>query len=241
VSDDNITYVSEIVYALTVLNGMGSLKEINNTIETHGILPAISRNPNWQANVRAEIQKHCSATKSYNGGSDLFYSVYGLGEGYWGLKSFLSDDDLDNPIIQREIHKIQSQDIAQTEKAMLIKARIGQGIFRDSLIKKYGACIVTGISDRQLLLASHIKPWRSANNQERLSVENGLLLSPLYDRLFDSGLISFNKQMKIIISGSLPKADVAKMRIDTDTSFIRSPSIELMRNMEYHNDKIFRR
>lgn len=60
-----------------------------------------------------------------------------------------------------------------------------------------------------LLLASHIKPWRSASNYERLSSENGLLLSPLYDKLFDIGLITFDDNMKILISNKLSCENVS--------------------------------
>ena len=50
------------------------------------------------------------------------------------------------------------------------------------------------------MIASHIVPWRSSNDKERLDKENGILLSPLYDALFDKHLISFQDDGKIIIS-----------------------------------------
>ena len=99
---------------------------------------------------------------------------------------------------------------------MLIKARTGQGVFRERIIEKYHKCIITGISDTRLLIASHIHPWRSANNEDRLSSENGLLLSPLYDKLFDIGLISFSKEMRIIISNEMRTEDVDRIRINTN-------------------------
>lgn len=239
-----ITYLSEIINALEHLGGCGSLQEINEYIDNNNMLSAIQTNKNWKDNVRATIQRHCSETESYKGSEDIFYSVYGLGEGYWGLKS-MKQINLNQPImpIEARIEKSIFDDnkISSTEKEMLIKARVGQGIFREKLINKYDKCIITGISDRRLLLASHIKPWRSANNIERLSEENGLLLSPLYDKLFDIGLISFDKNMKAIISPQLNKNDVSKMSLDTNFSYIKSPSNDLRINMEYHRDIIFRR
>lgn len=237
---DNITYLSEIVLSLQELNGMGSLKEINQLIEKRDLLPAIHTNPNWKKNVSATIQRHCSDTKSFSGGEDLFYPVYGLGEGYWGLRDISQWTDTDNPIIIRQICRIKKLNIDITEKEMLIKARIGQGIFRDLLIEKYGSCIITGIDDTRLLVASHIKPWRSSDNHERLSPENGLLLSPLYDKLFDIGLISFDKSMKIIFSNKLSANNIARLRIDNDKTYIDNPSNELLHNMEYHRDVIFK-
>lgn len=67
----NATYLSEIILALEYYDGMASLKEINDYIE-EDILPSIHTNNNWTSNVSAEIQRHCSQTKSYKGGTDLF-------------------------------------------------------------------------------------------------------------------------------------------------------------------------
>ena len=50
------------------------------------------------------------------------------------------------------------------------------------------------------MIASHIVPWRSSNDKERLDKDNGILLSPLYDALFDKHLISFQDDGNIIIS-----------------------------------------
>lgn len=134
---------------------------------------------------------------------------------------------------------IANLDIPNTEKEMIIKSRIGQGIFRDRIIQKYEHCIITGINDNRLLLASHIKPWRSASNYERLSSENGLLLSPLYDKLFDIGLITFDDNMKILISNKLSYENVSRINIDTNKIYFNSPSNEMMVNMRYHRQNIF--
>lgn len=176
--------------------------------------------------------------KSYRGSEDLFCSVYGLGEGYWKLKNYKSSE-VDNPIIDRQLTIITDLDITTTEKEMLIKSRIGQGIFRDRIIEKYQHCIITGIDDSRLLLASHIKPWRSASNYERLSSENGLLLSPLYDRLFDIGLITFDDNMKVLISNKLSSENVSKINIDINKIYVSNPSNEMIVNMRYHRQNIF--
>lgn len=238
--EDKITYISEIKAALEQLGGIGSLKEINKIIEMRDKLPAIRTNLNWERNVSAEIQRHCKETKSYKCKENLFYSVYGIGEGYWGLIDF-SGEDAGNVIENRICDEIgKDSKLKSTEKEMLIKARNGQGVFRDRIIEKYHKCIITGISDSRLLIASHIHPWRSANNDERLSAENGLLLSPLYDKLFDIGLISFSKDMKIIVSNQMNKEDVLKIGFDRDRIYLPSPSKELRVNMEYHRDNIFK-
>lgn len=237
-----VTYLSEIVSALEYYDGMASLKEINDYIEKRNILPNIHTNANWKRNVSAVIQRHCSMTKSYDGRTDLFYSVYGIGEGFWGLKSMHGNFGREtSPIIVREITKIEKDDtLKSTVKETIIKARVGQGLFRKRLLEKYNnRCIITGIDDVNLLIASHIKPWRSANNSERISDENGLLLSPLYDKMFDLGLITFDCDMKLKVSAKLSDKNINLINIDCNTIYIHNPSNELCKNMEFHRKNVF--
>lgn len=128
----------------------------------------------------------------------------------------------------------------ETERAALVKSRIGQGIFKQRLIGKYGSrCLITGIETKKLLIASHVKPWSVCDNQERLSSENGFLLTPTFDKLFDSGLISFADSGNILISTQLPKCDQQKLGISTTDTFDIKTTHELMTNLEYHRDVIF--
>lgn len=235
-------YLDVIIDALKALNGMGSLKEINNIIEQQGRLRSIYTNINWKDNVRAVIQRHCNITRSYDGAENIFYSVYGLGEGYWGLISMKEQNEGkdSNPIIERQIESVRNNsNIDSTQREMIIRARVGQGSFRDKLIEKYKCCMITGINDPRILIASHIKPWRSSNNYERLSVENGLLLSPLYDKLFDIGLITFDEKMTLIVSSELSKNNQRKIHLSGVQLNIDTSS-EFKTNMEYHRDMIFK-
>lgn len=241
--EDNITYLSEIKKALSKLGGMGSLKEITDCIQKRNSLKYMATNKNWKDNVRAVIQRHCNMTRSYNGAENIFYSVYGLGEGYWGLiKKKEQNERKDiNPIIKRQITLVrQDKHINRTQKNMIISARIGQGVFREKLIEKYKCCMITGIKNPNLLVAGHIKPWRSSDNHERLSVENGLLLSPLYDKLFDSGLITFDEKMKLIVSPALDEDDQRKIKLSGVQLDIDASS-EFKTNMEYHRKVIFKK
>lgn len=131
-------------------------------------------------------------------------------------------------------------ELQETERTALVKSRIGQGVFREELIKKYKSrCIITGINEKKLLIASHIKPWAASNNNERLSVENGLLLSPTFDKLFDCGLISFTNEGRILISTQLSGDVVDRLHIDVSTVFNLKASAELKQNLEYHRDVVF--
>lgn len=241
-----VTYQSEIVRALIELEGQASLKEIIGRISQNNKLAAIHSNPNWDRNVSAELQRHCSHTKSYNGARELFYSVEGLGKGFWGLLSYREEYDFVDefgirPYEKRIIQKVkENNDIGPTEKEIIIKARIGQGKFRDSLIQKYNCCIVTGIEDKRLLIASHIKPWAKCDtDQERIHSENGLLLTPLYDKLFDSGLITFIPDGKMFVSETIAKEDKNKLMLINCDKYDLKGSNEMKTFLQYHNDVLF--
>jgi hypothetical protein len=96
-----------------------------------------------------------------------------------------------------------SQDVRETEREALVKARAGQGIFRSEVIALWGCCAVSGCGLPKILVASHIVPWKDATNVERLDPFNGLLLTPNLDRLFDQCLISFNDDGSILLSKNL--------------------------------------
>ena len=130
--------------------------------------------------------------------------------------------------------------LKETERDAVVKSRIGQGLFRKELIKKYNSsCVITGINEKKLLIASHVKPWAVCTNAERLSVENGLLLSPTFDKLFDCGLISFADSGRILISSQLSAEVISKLHISATDTFDLKASQELKHNLEYHRDVVF--
>jgi hypothetical protein len=105
--------------------------------------------------------------------------------------------------------------LTETERNYLRSSRVGQGQFRKDLLSKYeDKCPITGIEQDQLLVASHIKPWKVCTNTERLDSNNGILLSALVDRLFDKGLVSFSEDGEVIVSPRLSTGDSAKCGID---------------------------
>lgn len=94
--------------------------------------------------------------------------------------------------------------LSPTDKKQLIKARVGQGVFREKVCAVESVCRVTGTNDPKFLIASHIKPWAESDNQQRLDGNNGLMLAPHIDRLFDRRLISFGDDGALILSPVLP-------------------------------------
>jgi 5-methylcytosine-specific restriction enzyme A len=104
---------------------------------------------------------------------------------------------------------------SKTESQGLITSRVGQGYYRQEVLIKFDQrCAVTGAEIPGILIASHIVPWREADENERLDPENGILLSPLYDALFDKHLISFDDSGHLLISALLDSNLLQSLRVD---------------------------
>jgi hypothetical protein len=129
--------------------------------------------------------------------------------------------------------------LSSSEREAIIKARIGQGRFRQSLIDFWGACAVTNCQETPLLSASHIKPWSIASLAERLSLYNGLLLSPALNTCFDSGYVSFDDDGKIILSTRLKTGDAAALGIHRDMR-LRRIEPEHSKYLAYHREYVFK-
>lgn len=103
-----------------------------------------------------------------------------------------------------------------TEKDRVVKARIGQGIFKQKLLKRSFKCEICGLDIPSLLIASHCKPWSKARNEERLDPNNGLLLCINHDGVFDRGLIGFDEDGTILISRSIHKGNYELLNLNKD-------------------------
>lgn len=94
------------------------------------------------------------------------------------------------------------------ERESLVKVRLNQDQFRQGLLQKFnGKCCLCGVTNEKLLIASHIKPWSRCEPSEKLDLENGLLLCPNHDKLFDLGYISFQEDGQITISDKLDETN----------------------------------
>jgi putative restriction endonuclease len=108
------------------------------------------------------------------------------------------------------VHRRQS--LGPTEVTVPAKVRRGQDFFREAVINNSGGCCsVTRLAIRDLLVASHILPWRS-HSEYRLDVRNGICLSRLHDAAFDRGLISFDETFRLLLSPRL-KAELSQRAV----------------------------
>lgn len=138
---------------------------------------------------------------------------------------------------EREIKK--RTDIDVTEKYQLVRSRVGQGRYRSNLERHEAGCGVTGVTDKRFLTASHIKPWAKSDDFEKLDGNNGLLLSPHIDRLFDRGFISFEDSGHLILSSSVPSDVVSAWKLH-NPAIRRALSNKQAAYMAFHRKKIFR-
>lgn len=113
-----------------------------------------------------------------------------------------------------------------TERNAIIASRIGQGRFREGLMKIWdSSCAITGLSIPALLKASHIKPWRDSTNLERLDAENGLLLSANLDAAFDAHLITFSDEGTLLLPNDTLSLELKKvLGINGNEKLRKTPS-----------------
>ncbi|MBQ7855123.1 MAG: HNH endonuclease [Muribaculaceae bacterium] len=144
-----------------------------------------------------------------------------------------------------EILNIDLSKVAVTERESVVKQRIHQNVFRTMVLANYeNSCAITGINVPELLIASHIIPWRD-DEEKRLMPENGICLSPLYDKVFDIGLITIRSDYTIAISKEL-KAHSKKEYYQNHFGIIENKRITLpiehrpnVEYLNYHYNKIF--
>ncbi len=126
-----------------------------------------------------------------------------------------------------------------TETQQLILARLGQGKFRERVLRKWGnACAVTGTTRLEVIRASHIVPWKATDKEtHRLDPDNGLPLVATLDALFDKGLISFTSSGDMLVSKKLSKAE--RKMFDLPASLRHPPSQKQKRFLQYHQENVF--
>lgn len=143
--------------------------------------------------------------------------------------------------IKKAEDKLQKDEtLNEIAKEQTIKARIGQGKFREKLLKECPFCPITLVSDDRLLKASHIKPWAVSNNNEKLDPKNGFMFTPTIDYLFDRGFISFESNKKILLSPWLSKTTVKRLNFQSSGEIEHLPLHGREKYLKYHIENIFK-
>ncbi|MBO7412151.1 MAG: HNH endonuclease [Fibrobacter sp.] len=119
--------------------------------------------------------------------------------------------------------------------------RVGQGKYRQLLLEECVRCPFTQVSDSAILTASHIKPWRVSSKKEKTDPKNGFILSPLYDKLFDKGYISFTDEKKLLVSKWLSLESQKLLKLD-GSQYVKNLPLddERKRYLEYHRKYVYK-
>jgi hypothetical protein len=154
-----------------------------------------------------------------------------------GVKLQIQPGQLDQTLLDepRNPYKIIMPN--STERRGLVTSRVGQGAYRKSVIHRWEyQCAVTEFDDTRILIASHIVPWKDATDEQRLDVDNGILLSPTYDALFDKHLISFENNGKIIMSEEIEPTAYEKIGV-TGKEKIRDLTFGNKQYLDQHRNR----
>ncbi|MCM2328255.1 MAG: HNH endonuclease [Lysobacter sp.] len=149
-------------------------------------------------------------------------------------------------VMQWEEHELElissSAVLVETEKQAIVLARRGQGLFKSRVMSIEDHCRVTGVNRPEHLRASHCKPWRVASNNERLDGENGLLLTPSIDHLFDRGFVSFEDDGTLLVSPVAHADSLRRMGVNPDKTLnVGGFSEGQRRYLAFHRENEFLR
>jgi hypothetical protein len=149
-------------------------------------------------------------------------------------------------LIEWEEHELarsrEDADVPETVRTAVVLARRGQGLFKQRVMQIERACRLTGVVREEHLRASHCKPWRDASNEERLDGENGLLLTPNADHLFDRGFIGFDDNGDVLISPVAHTESLVRMGLNPQRRHnVGRFSDGQRRYLEYHRENVLLR
>lgn len=158
------------------------------------------------------------------------------------IKTFFKDNASNTQKEWAEKAKALSSEIDELhlqgmDKEAIVKIRVNQGVFRERLLRKYSRCCLCNVNNKDLLIASHIKPWKDSEVDERLDMDNGFLLCPNHDKLFDNGFISFDDAGEIIISEKLNQVNCVFMNVKSDMKIDLNAGNR--KYLEFHREHIF--
>ena len=139
--------------------------------------------------------------------------------------------------LQQEQEIQDSKHLGETEKESLTKSRRGQGKFRRNVINRGPRCRVTGVGEPHLI-ASHIKPWKDSTNDERIDGNNGLMLAPHIDHLFNDGYLSFKDDGTVLISDALDESVIERWNLATGMNVGVFADAQCA-YLKYHRENVF--
>lgn len=149
-------------------------------------------------------------------------------------------DDVGEELVPTTLPFVDLENVGATTQQILTTIRTKQDLFRRRLTTIERGCRLTNVYDLRFLRASHIKPWAASDDSERVDRNNGLLLTPSADLLFDHGWISFEQNGRLIVAEGMPGPVTEKIGLDlTPGRDCGEFTAEQRGFLEYHRDCVF--
>lgn len=133
------------------------------------------------------------------------------------------------------------------ERQRIVKVRVNQSFFRSAILTSYNTkCCITGLNIPELLIASHIKPWKD-DAENRTNPQNGLCLNALHDKAFDKGFITVTTDYKVKVSkhfdGFQPQNNIEDFFLNYEGFAIALPEKFYPKKefLEYHYEEVFKK
>lgn len=204
-------------------------KQRDGRLTNDAINEILRQGPALDAVFEAEYLRFCSRI----GISPSPAGSFGVARKYWIIPDVA--ERIDHFL---ELEVLSDPHLTATEKNRLVKARVGQGAFREALLTQWKRrCCVTACAIDSVLRASHIKPWRVSSNAERVDRYNGLLLTANIDILFDKGIISFNDNGTLVHEKDISPAILRSLGCDPAVQLKLTPFHAPY--LAYHRNEIF--
>lgn len=206
---------------------LGSKKELDGKKTTPKISRVLGKTNEFTEEADNEFKLFCEKIGA---------KIYDKKRSYWLLETAQN-------ILDKELKKIKklfksNEKIPTAVKKQIVKARIGQGKIRNRLFEERHCCELCGIGQKELLVASHIKPWADCEKSEQGDLNNLLLLCAMHDALFDKGFISFDEEGKILVSKVLSEKEYKKYLLDKTMKIkVTDGNREFL---QYHREHIFK-
>lgn len=194
---------------------------------------------NWLRNIGIPNISFCSILKLKNIKNDQIQYYF---KPFVDYSNSIESYSFTTSEEKKELEDIAKTDRTATSKKRLVNARIGQGKYREDLLDDMPCCPFTKINDERLLIASHIKPWVKSTDSEKIDSQNGLILSPTYDALFDKGLMSFSPDGSLLVSPFVSPMNQKRLQIKTGQKIgiDRYFSDKRLEYLEYHRKYVFK-
>jgi hypothetical protein len=218
-------YIDDIIHAFEQLNGIAHYSDLYEQIQKNATRPLPS---SWQAIIRARIEERSSDSKAFLGNDDLFFSVEGLGEGYWGLRSYIKPEpiapDASDPNLPARNNVEISRIIRDTRIARQMK------------LLYQNRCQICGktisLKNQTYSEAHHIKPLGQPHNGLD-QTDNILVLCPNHHVEFDYGSIAINPETYEIMHINKNSEYIGKQILLAKNHIIEKS------NLEYHMKYIY--